>query len=284
MKYRFLIPVLILVLSVIGSAQKLSKALEAYNQGLEFQDRGDVANALRLYDQAIELDPRLLDAYNNRANLKIAAGDLVGAIADFSKAIEIEPKQGLSYYNRGNIYLEQGEYDSAIKDFSSAITIYDGLTNAYDKRAHAMSFNNRGNALLAKGESKLALNDFNRAINILPKSFEALTGSGAAKFQLGDKAGAVADYSAALAIFPKNPVILMNRAGALEDLDPHASIRDYNLVIELEPANALAYARRGLTFLEVGRKSDAITDLRKAIGLNPALKEEFEPFLQRALR
>lgn len=283
MKLKYWIPALILVLTVTGYAQ-MSKALDAYNQGLEFQDRGDTANALRFYDKAIELDPRMFDAYNNRANLKLAAGDQAGAIADFSKAIEISPANALSFYNRGNIHLEKNEYDAAIRDFSSAIKLLDGLTNNYDKRAHGMSFNNRGNALMAKGEAKAALSDYARALQIMPNSFEAFTGSGSAKFHLGDAAGAVADYTAALKIYPKNTLILMNRAGALETIDPNAAIQDYSTVIELEPDNAGAYARRGLTKLGKGQKQEAVSDLTKAFGLEPALKAEYDVFLKQALK
>lgn len=283
MKLKYWIPALILVLTVSGHAQ-ISKALEAYNQGIEFQDRGDNVNALRLYDKAIELNPRMFDAYNNRANLKLATGDQAGAIADFSKAIEISPEYPLSFYNRGNIHLEKNEYDAAIRDFSSAIKLLDGLTNSYDKRAHGMSFNNRGNALMAKGEAKSALSDYARALKIMPNSFEAFTGSGSAKFHLGDAAGAVADYTAALKIFPKNTLILMNRAGALETIDPNAAIQDYSTVIELDPDNAAAYARRGLTKLGKGHKQEAVSDLTKAFGLEPALKAEYDVFLKQALK
>jgi tetratricopeptide (TPR) repeat protein len=74
MKRKYWIPAFLFVLTVSGYAQ-MSKALDAYNQGLEFQDRGDNVNALRLYNKAIELDPRMFDAYNNRANLNLAAGN-----------------------------------------------------------------------------------------------------------------------------------------------------------------------------------------------------------------
>lgn len=283
MKRKYWIPAFLLVLTVSGYAQ-MSKALDAYNQGLEFQDRGDNVNALRLYNKAIELDARMVDAYNNRANLKLAAGDQAGAIADFSKAIEISPAQALSFYNRGNIYLEKNEYDAAIRDFSSAIKLLDGLTNNYDKRAHGMSFNNRGNALMAKGDAKSALSDYARALQIMPNSFEAFTGSGSAKFHLGDAAGAVADYTSALKIFPKNTLILMNRAGALETIDPNAAIQDYSIVIELEPDNAGAYARRGLTKLGKGQKQQAAEDLTRAFSMEPALKNEYDAFLKEALK
>jgi tetratricopeptide (TPR) repeat protein len=271
-------------LTAVVYGQNAGKAAEAYNQGLRFQDRGDMQNALLAYDRAISLNPKMLDAYNNRATLKLASGDTAGALADLSKIIEISPKHALSFYNRGNILLERSEYDAAIADFTKAIDILNGLTNAYDKKAHAMSHNNRANALMAQGQFNTALADYARSLEILPNSYEALTGSGSAKQQLGDYAGAVADYSRALAIFPNHRVILLNRAGALEEIDKDAAFADYTKVIELDPKNAHAYAGRALILLSRGKKADAIADLRKAFELEPGLRAEYEAHWKEALK
>ena len=272
------------IFTIAAFGQNAGNAVEAYNRGLEFQDQGDVQRALAAYDKAISLNPKMLDAYNNRANLKLANGDIGGALADLSKVIELTPGHPLSFYNRGNIYLERNDYDLAIADFTKAIDILNGLTNAYDKKAHAMSHNNRGNALMAKGEFTTALSDYVRSLEIIPDSYEALTGSGSAKQQLGDFRGAVADYTRALAIFPDHHVILLNRAGALEEIDKNAAIKDYTKLIELNPKNADAYAGRGTTMLLLGRKVEAAADLRKAFALEPALKARYDSHLKEALR
>src|SRR4051812_32463251 len=39
-------------------------------------------------------------AYNNRGNAKGAAGDLDGAIADYNHALQLDPKLAEAYYNR----------------------------------------------------------------------------------------------------------------------------------------------------------------------------------------
>src|SRR5687767_943771 len=138
MKFIFSLSFVLFVFSVSGIAQNAQKAVDAYNRGLELQDSGDTANALAAYDLALRLNPKMLDAYNNRANLKLASGDQNGAIEDFTKVIELTSGHALSYYNRGNIYLELQRYDPAIADFTKAIEILNGLTNNYDKKAHGM--------------------------------------------------------------------------------------------------------------------------------------------------
>jgi tetratricopeptide (TPR) repeat protein len=269
---------------VSAPAQNAAKAVEAYNSGLEFQNRGALQEALAAYDRAISINPRMLDAYNNRATVKLSAGDSTGALADLTKVIELTSDHPLSFYNRGSMYLEVQKYEEAIKDFTRAIEIFMGLTQSYDKKAHAMSHNNRGNALMAKNEFKAALADYERSLQIIPGSVEALTGRGSARQQLGEFAAAVADYSKALETAPKNALILMNRAGALEEIDKAAAIADYTSVIQLQPDNASAYAARGVALLETGRKPEAAADLRKALQMDPSLRADYQRFLQESLR
>jgi tetratricopeptide (TPR) repeat protein len=175
--------------------------------------------------------------------------------------------------------------DAAIADFSKAIEIFSGITHGeYDKKAHAMSYNNRGNALMSKNKAKDALADYEMSLTIIPGSLEALTGRGTAKQVLEDYRGAVADYSKALEIAPKSAIVLMNRAGALEQIDKTAAVNDYTRVIELQPENAQAYAARGVALLQLGKKPAAVADLRKALQMDPSLRADYEPHLKEALK
>src|SRR4030095_679139 len=102
-------------------AQKSQKAIDYYNSGLRKQESGDLDGALADYDKALALEPRLADAYNNRANIKLQKGDLDGAIGDYSKAIELKPRSVETYFNRGVVRLQKGDNDGAIADFTSSI-------------------------------------------------------------------------------------------------------------------------------------------------------------------
>jgi len=48
---------------------------------------GEIAD----YTRALELDPKLADAYYNRGIAKQAKGNVNGAIADFKQTLEIDP-------------------------------------------------------------------------------------------------------------------------------------------------------------------------------------------------
>jgi tetratricopeptide (TPR) repeat protein len=137
---------------------------------------------------------------------------------------------------------------------------------------------------MSKSRAKEALADYEKSLTIIPGSFEALTGRGTAKQVLEDYVGAVADYSKALEMAPKSVVVLMNRAGALEQIDKNAAVSDYTKVIELQPENAQAYAARGVALLELGKKPAAVADLRKALQMDPSLRSDYEPHLKEALR
>ena len=55
------------------------------------------------------------------------------AIADFNKAIQLDPNLAGAYNNRGVVYSETGKYKPAIADFNKAIQLDPNLADAYNK-------------------------------------------------------------------------------------------------------------------------------------------------------
>ena len=64
--------------------------------------------ALADHDEAVGLDPRSADAYNNRALVWRDKGELQKAIDDYSQAILVNPLYALAYGNRGEIWRRKG--------------------------------------------------------------------------------------------------------------------------------------------------------------------------------
>ena len=56
--------------------------------------RGDADGALADYSAALDVNPRYVEAYNNRATVRRARGDLDGAIADYVRALALVPPDG----------------------------------------------------------------------------------------------------------------------------------------------------------------------------------------------
>ena len=60
--------------------------------GILYFKKGDVAKALRQFDDSVKHDPKFPDAYFNRASVRQAQGDNAGALADYAKVIELKPQ------------------------------------------------------------------------------------------------------------------------------------------------------------------------------------------------
>ena len=91
-------------LSSTDSDSTSQNAEQLFYQGLEADQQGDYDKAIKCYSEAIELNPKLTEAYYNRGNVYNEKGVYDQAIADYSKAIELDPKLTVAYVNRGNAY------------------------------------------------------------------------------------------------------------------------------------------------------------------------------------
>jgi len=94
-------------------------------------DSGNYNAAVDAFTKAIELDPRLINAYSFRGNAYFNLGDYKQAIRDYNKAIKLSPldrEYAYIYYNRGNVYYMLGDHQQAIRDYKIAARL--GLRDA----------------------------------------------------------------------------------------------------------------------------------------------------------
>jgi len=70
--------------------------------------------------QAIELAPKLADAYNMLGNAYAEQGKFEKAIKNFSKVIDLKPSEPRYYCNRGETFLHLQKWDKARKDLNFA--------------------------------------------------------------------------------------------------------------------------------------------------------------------
>ena len=92
----------------------------------------------------------------------------------------------------------------------------------------------------------------------------------AARYDLGNRQGAISDYTTVLAITPKDDVALNNRALVYYDLNEyHQALADLDAAIQLNSRSYVAYTNRGYMRSEQGDKLGAIDDYTHALQLNP---------------
>ncbi len=93
---------------------------------------------------------------------------------------------------------------------------------------------------------------------------------GNAKSHLGDHAGAIKDYTAAIRLKPNSVDAYNNRGNAKYELGQHfAAISDYDTAIRLKPDYVNAYYNRGNAKVELGQYLAAISDFDDAIRFKP---------------
>lgn len=85
---------------------------------------------MRDYDKVIELDPKFVYAYYNRANVNCMQKNYDLALADYDKAIYLYPDFAEALFNRGLVYIYQGETQKGIADLSKAGEL--GIVSAYN--------------------------------------------------------------------------------------------------------------------------------------------------------
>jgi tetratricopeptide (TPR) repeat protein len=235
-------------------------------RGLAYAKLGQPDKAVADISKAIDLNPKLAWAWNNRG--VVYCDDLrqaKEAVADFSQAIELDPKLASTWYNRGNAFSHLGQYDKAIIDYSRAIDLDPKLAPAW---------NNRGVVYCDHlDQHKKAVTDFTQAIELDPKLARAWCGRGVAYGKLGQPDKAVADCSRAIELDPKLASAWYNRGAAYSDLGKSdKAIADCSRAIELDPKLASAWYNRGIIYCEnLGQPDKAVADYTQAINLDPKL-------------
>ncbi|MEI6122574.1 MAG: tetratricopeptide repeat protein [Bacteroidota bacterium] len=170
-------------------------------RGMALKDMGDTLKAVKSFEKAIEKDQQYFHAYmqlglmysvkhsalaidyfNNALNLNPKSiealyalamfyqqnGDFNKAIAKYTIIIQIDPTYKYAYYNIGYIYLDKTKsYDDAIKYFTDAIKCDPN---------YAEAFYNRGLALELKGDIKNARADYQQALKIRTNYDKAIEG------------------------------------------------------------------------------------------------------------
>ena len=131
----------------------------AFQRGVELQEIGRFAEAIKAYDEAIRLGSSFLVAYNNRGAAYGAIKQYERAIPDFDRAIELNPKYTEAYCNRGAAFGALKQYDRAIGDFDKAIQLDPKYARAYNNLAW----------LLATAENP-SIRDGRRAVELALKA------------------------------------------------------------------------------------------------------------------
>jgi Tfp pilus assembly protein PilF len=170
---------------------ELDRGREALSLGIALRDSRNYELALIKFDEAIESDPLLYDAYYQRGSTKLDLDDVESAMSDFNLAIAIDPGRAEAYNGRGVAYTKMERYEEAFNELEVAIQLKSNFSEAY---------NNRGIVYVELGEISVALEDFTQAIEFQPDNAEAYHNRGLARLNLGFTNQALEDFQMVMSL------------------------------------------------------------------------------------
>jgi tetratricopeptide (TPR) repeat protein len=98
---------------------------------LDDGDERKMGEAAAAYRKALVIDPDLVPAIVNLANLHYARDGLIEAQALYERAIGLDPDCFEAHFNLGNILHDLGRYDSALVCYRDAVELSPGYADAH---------------------------------------------------------------------------------------------------------------------------------------------------------
>ena len=211
-----------------ADADKIFLSNQKLDEAKRLTDNGKRQEAIKIYDEAIELNPNSYWAYYSRGETYGALGQYDKAVQDYGKAIQINPVGYWAYGNRGWIYLNRlGKSDLALADYNKAIEL-----NPNSNQDLCWAYVNRGAVYGALEKYNEAIQDYNKAIELNPNYASTYYNRG---------------------------WLYQNRLGKID-----LAIQDYSKFISLNPNYLWAYQNRGLCYQALGDAVKAQADFEKA--------------------
>ena len=125
--------------------------------GHRFFEKKNLPEALRAYDEAIQIQPNNPEVYFWRGRLFVSKGDMEKAASDFRRAVALNPSYVEAYDNLGWLFSQTGNFDESIRYLTRSIELRPDNGWAYYQRGHCYH---------KKGDMESALKDAKKACRL----------------------------------------------------------------------------------------------------------------------
>ncbi len=265
---------------------KNEKALFCFNQAIKlnpnragtWQNRGNILNKLKRYDEALISYERSLAIkpkssvqdwlIKDTCNAWIGKGNVLAnleryeeAIAAQSQAIAVKPDAYKAWYNQGFVWHKLGRYTEAIASFEQAITL---------KPDYYEAWYNKGVGLSKLSQHEAALDAYEKVLSIQPSFLNALYNRAIELGCLERYEEAIAAYDQAIKSQPNNYNYWYNKALMLGNLSKYEeALKAYDKSIEIHPELVKAWQNRSQILMKMELYKEAIVCCEKALSIEP---------------
>jgi tetratricopeptide (TPR) repeat protein len=98
---------------------------------LDDGENRNMEGAAVAYRKALVIDPDLVPAIVNLANIHYASDEMIEAQALYERAINLDPDCFEAYFNLGNIHHDLGRFDDALRCYRGAVRLNSGYPDAH---------------------------------------------------------------------------------------------------------------------------------------------------------
>jgi len=260
-----------------------STYIDAYmNNALVFEAKGELYDAIEMYDQVLILNPTYDQALYKRANLYLDVDQYYRALDDLKGLNNSWKDSAKLYFTKGLVQTKLRRYNDAIQEFQHSLVVNGNQAQAYI---------NIGNVYYYKNELDSASSYLRKGLELDASEANGFNTLGLISTKQKAYENALLKFNKALTLDDKNAWSLNNKAYVFiktNELDSASYL--INESMKLDPYNAWVYRNKGLLeikkhnvdkalkYLEKAYKMDQsidsiIADLAYALSLNNQLNE-----------
>lgn len=160
--------------------------------GMNFKEMGDTARAINSFQQCVELDPEVIDAWIFLGQLQAGRGNNL-AIQYFNSALSIEPDNVEVLHAKADYLSDKGELEKAVEVYREMVRI---------DPQYEQSYFNMGLLYLDQDSIVKAYEQFDLLLGIAPLHIRGYYYRGLSTEFLGNLESARQDYEQALRLSP----------------------------------------------------------------------------------
>ena len=274
-----------------------SRAKALVEQAWMKVEAGHGAQAQRIFQEALGLDPENAEAWMMTGVLHAQAGDTDQAQTCLSRALQIEPDYADPYLHLARIQLGIGQTDAALRSAGKAVECdgeypeawqllaelsartgdVGGAEHAYRRLlalepGRADVYNRLGGVLSALNRFDEALQACGEALRIEPANPEIFANLGNVYLRRGENSAAIEAFRRALQLSPDFTGARLNLGNALrEERDFHQAADCYRMLLESSPDFHEARLSLGECYLRTGEFEQALECYETVLKTMPGL-------------
>ena len=250
------------IVSFVSNRVLRSLSVQAHMaRGLSLYERHEFDGAIRQYEQALRLDPKLVVAYSNLGLAWYQKGDLDRAYTEYGKALRLNQYDAVLRNNVGLVFLKRGDIALAVAEFRFAARTDPAIVAAHENLCDALARQNDLHAAVAECLETLRLNPSSASPHLVLGNVALLR---------GDFTGAIRSYREALRLSPALALAHNNLGFALRQTGkPEEAMSEYRKAIQLNPDLPEAHVNLGVALFSRGDWAGATIEFHTAVRSMP---------------